>query len=37
LGQSDAKAFGLEKSDIVIEEFPMTISPYSKLDLQRIK
>ena len=37
LGQSDAKAFGLEKSDIVIEEFPMTLSPYSKLDLQRIK
>lgn len=37
LGQSDAKAFGLEKSDIVIEEFPMIVSPYSKLDLARSK
>ena len=36
LGQSDAKAFGLEKSDIVIEEFPMIVSPYSKLDLHRV-
>ncbi len=37
LGQSDAKAFGLEKSDIVIEEYPMIVSPYSKLNLERIK
>lgn len=37
LGQSDAKAFGLEKSDIVIEEYPMIVSPYGKLDLQRLK
>jgi KUP system potassium uptake protein len=35
-GQSDAKAFGLEKSDFVIEEFPMIVSPFSKLDLQRV-
>lgn len=37
LGQSDAKAFGLEKSDIVIEEYPMIVSPYSKSHLERIK
>jgi KUP system potassium uptake protein len=37
LGQSDAKAFGLEKSDIVIEEYPMIVSPYNKLNLERIK
>jgi KUP system potassium uptake protein len=36
LGQSDAKAFGLEKSDIVIEEVPMIVSPYSKMDLHRV-
>ena len=37
LGQSDSKAFGLEKSDIVIEAVPMIVSPYSKLDLLRVK
>ncbi len=37
LSQSDAKAFGLEKSDIVIEEYPMIVSPFSKLNLDRIK
>jgi len=37
LGQSDSKAFGLEKSDIVIEAVPMIVSPYSKLDLVRVK
>lgn len=37
LGQSDTKAFGLEKSDVVIEEFPMIVSPYSKFELQRVK
>jgi len=37
LGQSDTKAFGLEKSDVVIEEFPMIVSPYSNFELQRVK
>jgi KUP system potassium uptake protein len=37
LGQSDAKAFGLEKSDIVIEEYPIIVSPYSNLDLERLR
>jgi len=36
LGQSDTKAFGLEKSDVIIEAVPMIVSPYSKLDLARI-
>jgi KUP system potassium uptake protein len=35
LGQSDTKAFGLEKSDVIIEAVPMIVSPYSKLDLYR--
>jgi len=37
LGQTDAKAFGLEKSDIVIEEYPMIVSPYNHLNLIRSK
>lgn len=36
LGQSDTKAFGLEKSDVIIEAVPMIVSPYSKLDLARV-
>jgi KUP system potassium uptake protein len=35
LGQSDTKAFGLEKSDVIIEAVPMIVSPYTKLDLAR--
>ena len=35
LGQSDTKAFGLEKSDVIIEAVPMIVSPYTKLDLYR--
>ena len=35
LGQSDTKAFGLEKSDVVIEAAPMIVSPYGRLDLTR--
>ena len=35
LGQSDEKAFGLEKSDVIIEAVPMIVSPINKLDLIR--
>lgn len=36
LGQSDTKAFGLEKSDVIIEAVPMIVSPHSKLELSRV-
>ena len=36
LGQSDEKAFGLEKSDVIVEAVPMIVSPISHLDLVRI-
>ena len=36
LGQSDAKAFGLEKSDIIIEQVPMIVSPITNLNLNRL-
>jgi len=36
LGQTDAKAFGLEKSDIVLEEVPMIVSPLQILSLDRV-
>lgn len=34
---SDEKAFGLDKSDVAIEEYPMVYSPTIKLDLNRKK
>lgn len=34
---SDEKAFGLDKSDVAIEEYPMVYSPLIKLDLNRKK
>lgn len=37
LSLSDAKAFGLDKSDVEIEEYPMVYSPTMKLDLNRKK
>jgi len=36
LGQSDEKAFGLEKSDVIVEAVPMIVSPISHLDLVRV-
>ena len=36
LGQSDEKAFGLEKSDVIIEAVPLIVSPISHLDLVRV-
>lgn len=37
LSLSDEKAFGLDKSDVKIEEYPMVYSPTMKLDLNRKK
>ena len=36
LGQSDEKAFGLEKSDVIVEEVPMIVSPINKINLVRV-
>lgn len=35
LSQSDAKAFGLDKSDVAIEKVPIVYQPISKLTLER--
>ncbi len=35
LGQSDERAFGLEKSDVVIEQVPLVYHPIEKLQLKR--
>jgi KUP system potassium uptake protein len=37
LGLSDEKAFGLDKSDVVVEEIPLVFQPAQKFDLQRMK
>ncbi len=37
LGQSDEKAFGLDKSDVVIEDIPLVYQPVHRLDLARKK
>lgn len=36
LSQSDEKAFGLDKSDIVVEDVPMLVQPVQKLDFKRV-
>jgi KUP system potassium uptake protein len=36
LGQSDEKAFGLDKSDVVVEQVPLVYQPIQKLELQRV-
>jgi len=36
LGQSDEKAFGLEKSDVIVEAVPLIVSPINHLDLKRV-
>jgi len=35
LSLSDEKAFGLDKSDVKIEEYPMVYSPTSHIPLHR--
>ena len=35
LGQSDEKTFGLDKSDVVIEEVPLVYQPVKKIELTR--
>jgi KUP system potassium uptake protein len=35
LGLSDEKAFGLDKSDVVVEHFPLIYQPVQKIDLKR--
>lgn len=37
LGLSDEKAFGLDKSDVVVEHTPLIYQPASKIDLRREK
>jgi KUP system potassium uptake protein len=37
LGQSDEKAFGLDKSDVVIEQTPLIYQPVQKIELTRNK
>jgi KUP system potassium uptake protein len=37
LGLSDEKAFGLDKSDVVVEQIPLVFQPINKIDLTRIK
>jgi len=36
LGLSDEKAFGLEKSDVVVEQIPLLYQPAEKIDLKRV-
>jgi len=36
-GQSDEAAFGLDKSDVVVEDVPLIYQPATKVNLQRIK
>lgn len=35
IGQSDEKAFGLDKSDVVIEQVPLIYQPATKIELRR--
>ena len=35
LGQSDEKAFGLDKSDVVVEEVPLVYQPMQQFELVR--
>lgn len=35
LGQSDEKAFGLDKSDVVIEQVPLIYQPVQNIELVR--
>jgi KUP system potassium uptake protein len=35
LGLKDEKAFGLDKSDVIVEEIPLLVQPASNIDLVR--
>lgn len=35
LGQSDEAAFGLDKSDVAVEQIPLVYQPVSKMELRR--
>lgn len=37
LGQSDEKAFGLDKSDVIVEQIPLIYQPVQKIELTREK
>lgn len=37
LGQSDEKAFGLDKSDVIVEDIPLVYHPLQKIELTRVK
>jgi KUP system potassium uptake protein len=37
LGQSDETAFGLDKSDVVVEQIPLLYQPVSNMELKREK
>ncbi len=36
ISQKDEDAFGLDRSDVVVEQFPLVYQPIEKVDLQRI-
>jgi KUP system potassium uptake protein len=36
LGQSDEKAFGLDKSDVVVEDIPLVYQPVQHVELTRV-
>jgi len=36
LGQTDEKAFGLDKSDVVVEQIPLIYQPVQRTELKRI-
>lgn len=35
LGTSDEKAFGLDKSDVIVEQIPLVYQPVNKIELTR--
>ena len=35
LGQSDEKAFGLDKSDVIVEQIPLIYQPVQNTELER--
>ncbi len=36
ISQNDESAFGLDKSDVVVENFQLVYQPVEKVDLQRV-
>ena len=37
IGQSDEKAFGLDKSDVIVEQIPLLYQPAQKIELTRVE